>query len=79
VDRVAAALGGVLAMIATALASEIVVVGGGLSGALDLLGPQITSRLAERAHLIGECPVVVSSLGLHAGAVGAALWKEEKC
>ena len=77
-DRVGAALAGVLAMIATALASEIVVVGGGLSAALDLLEPQITHRLAERAHLTGACPVVVSSLGLHAGAVGAALWKKEE-
>jgi len=59
-------------------AGRVAVVGGGLSGALDLLEPQITSRLAERAHLIGECPVVVSSLGLHAGAVGAALWEKEE-
>jgi hypothetical protein len=42
------------------------------------VGPAIEVALRERSALIGECPVVASSLGPHAGAIGAALWKEDK-
>lgn len=74
--RAGEAIGRGLAALATALTSEIVVVGGGLSAALDVLGPVIQAQLRERSAFVGDCPVVASALGLHAGAIGAALWKE---
>lgn len=74
--RAGQAIGRGLSALATALTSEIVVVGGGLGAALDVLGPVIHTQLRERSALIGDCPVVASALGLHAGAIGAALWKE---
>jgi predicted NBD/HSP70 family sugar kinase len=60
----------------TSLGTEIVVIGGGLSSALDIMTPVIEAPIRERAAIIGDCRVVASSLGLHAGAIGAALWKE---
>jgi uncharacterized phosphosugar-binding protein len=52
------------------------VIGGGLSSTLDLVTSVIEAPIRHRAPVIGECRVVASSLGLHAGAIGAALWKE---
>lgn len=72
------ALGTALAALVTALGTQVVVIGGGLCSALDLLTPVIQAPISERAAVIGECRVVASSLGLHAGAIGAALWKENK-
>ena len=69
-------LGAALAALVTSLGTEIVVIGGGLSSALDILTPVIEAPIRERAAIIGDCRVVASSLGLHAGAIGAALWKE---
>jgi glucokinase len=74
--RAGEALGSALAALVTALSAEVVVVGGGLSDALDLLGPAIGARLRERSGIVGSCSIVATSLGLHAGAVGAALWEE---
>ena len=76
--RAGEAIGRAVAALATALNAEVVVVGGGLGGALDVVRPAIEVALRERSALIGECPVVASSLGLHAGAIGAALWKDDE-
>jgi glucokinase len=72
--RAGDAIGRALAVVATALGPELVVVGGGLAGALDLLRGPIEARLREREHVFGPCPVVPAELGLRAGAIGAALW-----
>ena len=76
VHRAGEALGTALAALVTALGTEVVVIGGGLSSALDLLAPVIEAPIRRRAPVIGGCRVVASSLGLHAGAIGAALCKE---
>jgi glucokinase len=76
IGRAGRAIGAVVAALAGPLATEIVVVGGGLGGALDPLGPLIENQLHERAAFSGACRVKASSLGLYAGAVGAALWKD---
>ena len=72
VRRAGEALGTALAALITALGAEVVVIGGGLSSALDLLTPVIEAPIRQRAPVIGECRVSASSLGLHAGAIGAA-------
>jgi glucokinase len=74
--RAGEAIGRALAGLVTGLASEIVVVGGGLATALDVLGPVIRARLRERSALTGDCQLVASALGLHAGAIGAAVWRQ---
>jgi glucokinase len=74
--RAGEAIGRGLAVLATALNTEIVVVGGGVAVALDLLRPAIEAQFRERRAFIGPCPVVASALGAHAGAIGAALWEE---
>jgi glucokinase len=51
-----------------------VVIGGGLSGAFSHLAPSIREALDARRSLLGEVPVLPSSLGPHAGAIGAALY-----
>ena len=75
-DRAGTGIGRALAALAVALTPAVIVLGGGLAPALDLLGPAIDAQLGERAHLYGTIPVVPATLGLHAGAIGAALWKE---
>ena len=51
-----------------------VVIGGGLSGAVAHLAPAIGAALHDRPSLLGEVRVLWSSLGPHAGAIGAALY-----
>jgi predicted NBD/HSP70 family sugar kinase/uncharacterized phosphosugar-binding protein len=76
VRRAGEALGVALAALVTALGTEVVVIGGGLSSALDLLTGVIEAPIRERGPVIGGCRVVASSLGLHAGAIGAGLCEE---
>ena len=77
-DRAGTGIGRALASLAVALTPEVVVIGGGLAPALDLMRPAIDAQLHERAALYGATPVVPATLGLHAGAIGAALWKEDQ-
>lgn len=73
-DRAGWALGVALANATTVLAPERIVIGGGVSSALDVLRPALERTLAERAHLPDLPPVVAAELGPRAGAIGAALW-----
>lgn len=73
-DRAGWALGAALANAATILAPERVVIGGGVSSALDVLRPALERTLTERARLPDLPPVVAAQLGPRAGAIGAALW-----
>ncbi|MFG6201879.1 ROK family protein [Nonomuraea sp. JJY05] len=50
------------------------VVGGGVSGALDLMRSTLHTELARRRPLIGEVTVLPAVLGPMAGAIGAALY-----
>jgi glucokinase len=76
--RAGTAIGRAFAALAVSLTPELFVVGGGLAPALDLLRPAIEAQLQERTSLTGTSPIVRSALGLHAGAIGAALWKEDR-
>ncbi len=74
IDRAGWALGAALANATTILAPERVVIGGGVSSALDVLRPTLERTLRERARLPDTPPVVAAELGPRAGAIGAALW-----
>jgi glucokinase len=76
--RAGTAVGRAFAALAVCLNPELFVVGGGLAAALDLMRPAIEAQLQERTSLTGTSPIVPSALGLHAGAIGAALWKEDQ-
>jgi glucokinase len=62
-----------VASLCAVLASEAVVIGGGVAGGLPLLRPHIEKVLAGRAGFIGKVDVLAAQLGEYAGAVGAAL------
>jgi glucokinase len=76
--RAGTAIGRAFATLAVSLNPELFVVGGGLAPALALMRPAIEAQLQERTSLTGTTPIVPSALGLHAGAIGAALWKEDQ-
>jgi glucokinase len=68
------ALAGALAWVASVLAPEVVVVGGGLSRAGDALFDPLGERLARRLTFIQRAPrLVPAALGDRAGCLGAAL------
>lgn len=78
VQRAGRALGIGLANLCNALAPEVVVIGGGVAGGLDVLGPVVEATLRDRARL-GPLPrIVPAMLGPHTGAIGAALWARER-
>jgi glucokinase len=68
------ALGRVLAGLASTLAPEVVVVGGGLSAGLAKLMPFIDEAFAEQARLVMAPKVLPADFADLAGAVGAAAW-----
>ena len=76
-DRAGWALGAAVANAATILAPERVVIGGGVSSALDVLRPALERTLVERARLPDTPQVVAAELGARAGAIGAGLWALE--
>lgn len=71
------ALGVGLANVCSALAPELIVVGGGLGAALDVLRPAIEETMKARVPMRDPCPVVGSALGPLSGSIGAALWSRE--
>lgn len=73
-QRAGRALGAALANACTILAPERIVVGGGVSSALDLLAPTIEQVIVERARLPFTPLVTAAELGPKAGAIGAGLW-----
>jgi glucokinase len=76
IHRAGEGLGRALSMIATVLAPDAVVIGGGLSGAYDLLRPHIEQALARTSPIVPAIAIRPSQLGYHAGAIGAALWEK---
>lgn len=65
-------LGRGLAALASLLDPEVVLVGGGLSAAMDVLQPHVDRALREHASPDGRTvPVRATALGPHAGVVGA--------
>ena len=76
-QRAGWALGAALANACTILAPERIVIGGGVSSALDVLSPTIEQVIADRARLPDSPPVIAAELGPKAGAIGAGLWSLE--
>ncbi|MEV0233456.1 ROK family protein [Nonomuraea sp. NPDC050786] len=73
-ERAGWALGVALGDAASVLGVGSVVVGGGVSGALDLMRSALHAHLARRRPLIGDIAVLPAVLGPLAGAIGAALY-----
>jgi glucokinase len=68
------ALADALLTVSTLLDPEIIVLGGGLSQAGDLLSTPLQHRLADRFSPLRCPPLVRASLGDEAGCMGAALY-----
>jgi predicted NBD/HSP70 family sugar kinase len=61
-----------LAAIASVIDPEVVLIGGGLSAAMDMLGPAIAASVAEFGSPAGRLvPVKAAALGPAAGSIGA--------
>ncbi|MEV4110727.1 ROK family protein [Nonomuraea sp. NPDC049695] len=73
-ERAGWALGVALGDAASVFGVGSVVVGGGVSGALDLMRSALHAQLARRRPLIGDIAVLPAVLGPLAGAIGAALY-----
>jgi glucokinase len=70
---VAEALSEALLLYVTLLAPEVVVIGGGLVGAIDLFVPETEAELRSRATIQRLPRIVPATLGADAGIVGAGL------
>lgn len=67
-------LAGGVAAIASVIDPEVVVIGGGLSAAMDVLGPLVSGFVETLASPAGrQVPVRAATLGPAAGAVGALM------
>jgi len=73
-QRAGEGIGLAAAGLAAVLRIRTVIIGGGLSGAFDLLAPAASLILDERRALYGELSVRRAQLGSSAGAIGAALF-----
>lgn len=62
-----------LVICSTLLGPEVVVIGGGLSGAFDLLGPPVAAGMDARMTLQRRARLVPARLGADAGVIGAGL------
>lgn len=71
-------LGIALSSIATLLAPERIIIGGGLSKALDLLMPGIQRAFARHARVVPHLPSVVAAELENPGVIGAALYARTK-
>ena len=72
-DEALDALAGALAWIASVLAPEVVVIGGGLSGAGDALFDPLNDRIPRRLTFQRVPRLVPAALGDRAGCIGAGL------
>lgn len=73
-ERYGRELGVGIAAIASILDPEVVVLGGGLSAAFDLLAPALAATIDDQASPDGRrIPVLPAGLGAEAGAIGALL------
>lgn len=71
-DDYAAQLGRGIAAIASVIDPELVILGGGMSAAMDVLAPRLAPHLVKLASPNGRTvPVVPAALGPHAGVIGA--------
>lgn len=76
--RAAAALAWGIQNLVHVLGLEVVVIGGGIAGAGELLLEPVRDALRRNARLIAHLPrVVAAELGADAGLIGACLWARE--
>jgi glucokinase len=68
------ALGAVLARVTSLLSPQQIVLGGGLSAGLPLLRPALDRAFAQNLRIVAAPQISMSTLGLYAGAAGAAAW-----
>jgi glucokinase len=73
-DKLSVMLGMALASVATLLAPERIIIGGGLSKATDLLLPGIYKSFEKHAKVIPELPSIVVAELENPGVIGAALY-----
>ncbi len=73
-DRLSYSLGIGLSSIATLLAPERIIIGGGLSKALDLILPGIQRAFEHHARVVPSLPSVMSAELENPGVIGAALY-----
>ena len=72
-DRATAALTEALINYVTLLGPELIVIGGGLSGAADLFVPQVVDAMATTMTFQRVPRIVTANLGADAGVIGAGL------
>ena len=72
-DLVAAALTEALTNYVTLLGPELIVIGGGLSGAADLFVPQVVDAMSAAMSFQRRPRIVTATLGADAGVIGAGL------
>ena len=72
-DRATAALTEALINYVTLLGPELIVIGGGLSGAADLFVPQVVDAMATAMTFQRLPRIVTANLGADAGVIGAGL------
>jgi glucokinase len=73
-DKLSYSLGTALATVATLLAPERIIIGGGLSKAVDLLLPGIQRAFEHHAKVVPVLPSVVVAELREPGVIGAALY-----
>ncbi|NGO11304.1 ROK family protein [Streptomyces sp. HC44] len=72
-ETAATAVGAILGSVLAQLGVSVVVVGGGVAPAFDLMRPGVEPALLDRRRLIGPVTLMAAELGSYAGAMGAAL------
>ncbi|WP_067929966.1 ROK family transcriptional regulator [Alicyclobacillus kakegawensis] len=70
IDTVSEYLAAALSNVLVLLDPDVVIIGGGVAGAKDMLMDRLRKGVARMSPI--ECPIVLASLGEDAGAVGAA-------
>jgi glucokinase len=74
IARAGKAMGLAVGNLCAVLTVDLVVIGGGASGAIDQLLPHVQNELDKRSSLVPGIQARRAELGVTAGAVGAALW-----
>lgn len=77
-DKLSYTLGTALATVSTLLAPERIIIGGGLSRAIDLLLPGIQRAFEHHAKVVPQLPSIAMAELDNPGVIGAALYARER-
>jgi glucokinase len=77
-EKLSYSLGAALSTVATLLAPERIIIGGGLSKALDLILPGIQRAFEHHAKVVPVLPSIVAAELENPGVIGAALYTKAK-